>query len=415
MVNPRRSESKSEARSGTVKRGVPKSGEAPATRNRASYVSQTDVPARTLEEALRVPQAIAAQYARKPTPPLRVASAMGVQPNTGNFRMLTGAAIAYGLTKGGAQAPQIEIEPLGMRIVRPTKEGDDQLARREALLRPRVISEFLRQYDGSPVPRRDIAINVLGDMGVPDDRAEQVFDLIVESARSVGFIHAIKDKEYVDLQGTPAPAVDDTDKADDDSEGDAGSHIPEEDAEALAPAVSPAITHPPASGLGGARPLPQGAALDAAAKRVYVTHGKNRDFVEPIKKLIGFGKLEPVVSVERQSVSKPVPDKVMQDMRGCGAAIIHVDKEAVLHDGDGTEHVQVNPNVLIEIGAAMALFGRRFILLVREGVQLPSNLQGLYEVRYRGELLDADVTIRLLEAINDIQNNPIPNRYVTDA
>ena len=39
--------------------------------------------------------------------------------------------------------------------------------------------------------------------------------------------------------------------------------------------------------------------------------------------------------------------------------------------------------------------------MVREGVQLPSNLQGLYEVRYRGESLDADVTIRLLEAIND--------------
>jgi len=123
--------------------------------------------------------------------------------------------------------------------------------------------------------------------------------------------------------------------------------------------------------------------LDAASKRVYVTHGKNRDFIEPIKKLIGFGKLQPVLSVERQSVSKPVPEKVMQEMRSCGSAIIHVDKENVLHDSDGKEVIQINPNVLIEIGAAMALFGRRFILLVREGVQLPSNLQGLYEVRYR--------------------------------
>jgi len=107
-------------------------------RGRASYVSQTDVPARTLEEALRVPRAISEHYARRPTSPLRVASAMGVQPNTGNFWMLTGSAIAYGLTKGGAQAPQIEIEPLGMRIVRPKKEGEDLAARREALLRPRV-------------------------------------------------------------------------------------------------------------------------------------------------------------------------------------------------------------------------------------------------------------------------------------
>ena len=335
-------------------------------RGRASYVSQTDVPARTLEEALRVPRAISEHYARRPTSPLRVASAMGVQPNTGNFRMLTGSAIAYGLTKGGAQAPQIEIEPLGMRIVRPKKEGEDLAARREALLRPRVVGEFLRQYDGSPIPRRDIAINVLGDMGVPDDRAEQVFDLIVESAKSVGFIHAINDKEHVDLQGVSpaiAPIKRDTseqsaqdEEYDDDTakheaiEGDSERHAP--------PGKSGRDEVLEPSG-------PSAAALDAASKRVYVTHGKNRDFIEPIKKLIGFGKLQPVLSVERQSVSKPVPEKVMQEMRSCGSAIIHVDKENVLHDSDGKEVIQINPNVLIEIGAAIALFGGSFSWLGR--------------------------------------------------
>ena len=80
-------------------------------------------------------------------------------------------------------------------------------------------------------------------------------------------------------------------------------------------------------------------------------------------------------------------------------------------DKDANELTLVNENVLIEIGAAMALYGRRFILLVREGVKLPSNLQGLYEVRYTSETLDGDATIRLLEAINDIKNNPSPDRY----
>jgi predicted nucleotide-binding protein len=56
----------------------------------------------------------------------------------------------------------------------------------------------------------------------------------------------------------------------------------------------------------------------------------------------------------------------------------------------------------------MALYGRRFILLVKEGVRLPSNLQGLYEVRYEGEELDGNATIKLLEAINDIKNNALP-------
>ena len=56
----------------------------------------------------------------------------------------------------------------------------------------------------------------------------------------------------------------------------------------------------------------------------------------------------------------------------------------------------------------MALYGRRFILLVKEGVKLPSNLQGLYEVRYQGDALDGGTTIKLMKAINEMKNTPMP-------
>jgi predicted nucleotide-binding protein len=160
---------------------------------------------------------------------------------------------------------------------------------------------------------------------------------------------------------------------------------------------------------------PKGAQLTAAIaddqrrRRVFITHGKNRDLVDPIRKLLEYGELESVISVERTSVSKPVPEKVLDDMRSSGAAIIHVDAERTITDKDGNEHLILNPNVLIEIGAAMAFYGRRFILLVREGVKLPSNLQGLFEVRYSGETLDAVSTIKLLEAIKDIKNYALPS------
>jgi predicted nucleotide-binding protein len=123
---------------------------------------------------------------------------------------------------------------------------------------------------------------------------------------------------------------------------------------------------------------------------------------------LSFGELEAVVSVERQSVSQPVPDKVLGDMRRCSAAIIHVDAEQKLLRQDGSVEVVLNPNVLIEVGAAMALYDRRFILLVKEGVRLPSNLQGLYVVTYAGDAMDGDTTIRLLKAIQDIKNHPPP-------
>src|SRR5437870_8621731 len=114
---------------------------------------------------------------------------MKVTPTTGPFKMITGAAIAYGLTTGGGQSAQIELTPLCLRIFKPKVEGDDLIAKREAFLKPRVIGQFLRQYDGGAVPKADIAENVLsGDMGVPEQRAEAVFNMILDGAKPLGLI-----------------------------------------------------------------------------------------------------------------------------------------------------------------------------------------------------------------------------------
>jgi len=369
--------------------------DASAKSGKRSYLAQTDVPGHSLEQAIRVPAAIAENYAGGPVTPLQLASALDMTPTSGPFRSLCGAAIAYGLTEGGSNAQQISLTALGRRIVKPLEEGDDLAAKREALLKPRVSGEFLEKYNGSPLPRDDIAMNVLESMGVPADKCEIVYGQVTEGADSVGLLRVIKSKRYVDLAGVAATedAVshdDDTDEPTDDTGAE------------------------PLQGMTPEVPTPAAASVVAqpdASRRVFITHGKNKDFIEPLKKLLGFGELVPVVSVEKQSVSKPVPDKVLDDMRSCGAAIIHVAEEMKLLDQAGNEHTMINSNVLIEIGAAMALFGRRFILLVKEGTELPSNLQGLYEVRYTGATLDGDATIKLLEAINDIKNNPMPNRY----
>ena len=369
--------------------------------SKRTYLSQADVPGCTLEDALRVPRAIAENYAAKPTSPLNAAAALDMQPNAGRFRLLCGAAMAYGLTSGGPQAPEIAITPLGMRAVRPTQEGDDVAALREALTRPRVIGEFLQRYNNASLPRPDIATNVLLEMGVPKERTQEVLEFILQGAAEAGLLREIKGKQYVDLAGVSSP-----DKADEDPQKDdesassralARARAEEDEGQELALNRQASLHRQPEH--------------PTQNRRVFITHGKNKSLIEPIKKLLGFGELEPVVSVEKTSISQPVPDKVMNDMRSCSSAIIHVDAEQTLIDREAKEQVVLNPNVLIEIGAAMALYGRRFILLVRDGVKLPTNLQGLFEVRYSGESLDGDATIKLLEAINDIKNHPMPERY----
>ena len=134
---------------------------------------------------------------------------------------------------------------------------------------------------------------------------------------------------------------------------------------------------------------------------MFITHGKNEKIVAQLKEIVTFGKFTPVVAEEHETTSKPVPDKVMDDMRSCFAGIIHVAGEQTFIDQASQTQHMINENVLIEIGAAMALYGRNFILLVERGVQLPSNLQGLYECRYEGEKLDGEATMKLLKAFNE--------------
>jgi hypothetical protein len=305
------------------------------------YVSQSDVPIYGIEEALKIPRAIQENYGGKPVTPIQLARALDLLPTSGSFRMLCGASIAYGLTDGGYNAVEIKLLPLGARIVKPLAEGDDLAAKREALLAPRIIGEFLHKYDGAPIPRDDIGANVLSDLGVPSNRASDVFTLIVESADSLGLISEIKGKKYVDLKGSGA----------------------EQSLEALVDENNTTGQVKPPDGA-HEEPLPATTTKSQVPtgidefrrRRVFITHGKDKSFVEPIKKLLQFGELEAIVAAERTSVSQPVPDKVMNDMRSCGAAIIHVEAEEKFTDKDGVEHNVLNPNVLIEIGGAMALY-----------------------------------------------------------
>ena len=364
--------------------------QAPKNEKQRKYLSQADVPLYSLERALKIPQAIVDNYGKGPAKPLEVAKALNVAPTNAYFKMQAGASIAYGLAEGGWNAAQIALTPLALKILKPKSENEPLEGKREALLKPRVIREFLTRYNDAAVPREDIAHNVLEDSKVPRDRAAEVLRLIMEAAEAVGFITEIKGKKYVNLQGVnPSAATEGANQGE--TEGGEAAELEE-------PVV--VLDLPP---------IPVTPPSDARLTKVFISHGKNQAFIAPIRELLKFGQLEAVVSVEKSTASQPVTQKVMNDMRSCGAAIIHVDGERKLMDLESKEVVALNENVLIEIGAAMALYGERFILLVKDGVKLPSNLHGMYEVRSAAEKLDGNETIRLMNSINDMKTKPLPS------
>jgi predicted nucleotide-binding protein len=362
---------------------------------------KSDFPKHTLVEALRVASALENRNGGQPLPPTETAIAMDMSPGSSEFRVLLSSSIKYGLTSGSYNSERVALEETGRNIVEPRSEEDAKAAQLTAALNPPTFRSIYNYFKGKKLPEAGFFANtVIREFQIPREHAEKCVSVFVKNMENVGLIRVASTGKWLSTEATIAGGTDgavvesraivpDDDTHDDDTES--------------------GVIAADANGSSSSATAPKPAADDQKRlSRVFITHGKNRAFVAPIRDLLTFGQLEAVVSVDRETVSQPVPDKVMNDMRTCGAAIIHVEDEQTLLDSAAQEHAVLNPNVLIEIGAAMALYGRRFILLVKEGVRLPSNLQGLYYVTFKGDALDGDATIKLLKAINELKTHPLP-------
>jgi len=355
------------------------------------YFRQSDFPRVTLQQAQKLATALVDNFASDSASPPDVALAIGSSPTSSVWKYLTGASIAYGLTDGGVNAGLMKLTPLGKRLVAPEEEGEDVVARREAILKPRILREFFEKYRRAKLPNETIAINVLRSLGLPADRAKTAFEIIKANGVYAGIIREGPTGPFVNLDSPsiPTPA--------------ATSELPEPESEQSD--TSPAAAHrsPPTSSPAIHLTAQPQQPVDPKGNRVFITHGKQRAIVGQIKELLTFGNFEPIVSVEREATAIPVPEKVFEDMRSCSAGVLHVGSEGKYLDRDGNEHVKINDNVLIEIGAAMALYGKRVILLVERDVVLPSNLQGLYRCEFEGDKLDYESTMKLLKTFSQFR------------
>ena len=366
-------------------------GVAPAVSSRVK-VSQKDFPNLPLENALRIAQAIWDHYAGKGAAPHDVAMAIGMAPTSGSWRNLCGTSIAYGLTEGGYNSKEIILTDLGRRIVSPTEEGDDANAMAEAMMQPRIIKEFYEKYDKAKFPADNIAGNVLISMGLPKERADKSVSILKQNGTFVGIIKQTKTGPFIAIDSPVVlNRVHEQDEVDHVvSEGQVSQTREEAFAKKIAGKSDVSLSQKE---------------VKTQNNRVFVSHGKNKQMVTQLKEILTFGNFEPIVSVERETTSIPVPEKVFEDMRSCAAAIINVAGEADLLDTEGNRRILINQNVLIEIGAAIALYGKNFVLLVQKGLELPSNLQGLYRCEYMGEKLDYEATMKLLKVFNEMRKN----------
>lgn len=325
-------------------------------------ISQSDVPIYGLDEALKIPRALIDNYGGHPATPLQVASALNLSPNSGGFRNLCGSAIAYGLTSGGYNVKEISVEPLAKRILAPLEEGDDLAAKREAALKPRILGDFIHKYENSPLPRRDIALNVLVGMGVPRDRADSIYNMILDTAGAVELIKEIKGKQYIDLSGVHV-----------------ASKLAEEEYLEEVPEVKE---------LPSALIPEQKEAKKELGQGILIAHGKNKKPLDQLKRILDQFKIPYKVAIDEPNLGRPIGAKVKEIMKSCNCAILIFTADEELFDKEGKSIWRPSENVVYELGASSYLYENRIVILKEEGVEFPSNFSDLGYISFTKDQLE---------------------------
>ena len=337
-----------------------------------------------LETALAVPRAIAERNAGKPLDRLLVADAVGRKPSSSDFRALLSASFNYGLTLGTQKANEISLTDLGQRIAMPTNAADKAKALIEAACKPELLGRIYKHFDRSKLPDGEFFKNQLVRIfEVPAEYAEEVAGLVQRNASYAGLFLEASGSKYIRVDGKGQSS--DCDDSSNDQNDHSGISAEGDNVDAL-DVSGDAINSTPAHVKEASPP---------AKLRVFISHGRDMEIVDQVKTMLDLADFEAEVAVEQESTAIPVPQKVLEAMRRCDAAIICVTSD----NGESDEAAMLNENVLIEIGAAFVLYDKQVVLVWEKGLPVPSNLQGLYRCEVDSGQLSWSSGMKLMATI----------------
>lgn len=154
-------------------------------RTRAASVPRS-YPRRTLEEALRIPNALKDKNGGQAWAPDQVASAVGMGMS-GAYFYLTSASRDFGLTEGTRDATSISLTELGRKAVYPGAPQDRVDALLEAFFKIEIFKKVVEYYNGSKLPDEPYRSNTLTTtFGLDESIVEEFVGLFEKNARFVG-------------------------------------------------------------------------------------------------------------------------------------------------------------------------------------------------------------------------------------
>jgi len=141
----------------------------------------------TLENALRVPQALKLKNAGNPWPPDEIAKVLDVGAKTGTFYYVTAGARDYSLTEGTSKTDKVSLTALGKQVVFAPSPDAELAAKRQAFLSVESFRKVLEYYKGDNLPEKQYLANTLtNEFGLHPDVHDEFVDVFKKNCRYVG-------------------------------------------------------------------------------------------------------------------------------------------------------------------------------------------------------------------------------------
>lgn len=144
-------------------------------------------PKNTLEDAIRITQAIEEKYAGNPMPAKQLAAAVGFNlPTDWRFQNQLRSANLYGLVIGTGASATISLTDLGQDIVAPSSPTQRAKALLKAFLNVKDFEAVHSFYHGKRIPDDEFFLNTLTrEFSIPRDRVETFSKIFLDNMRYV--------------------------------------------------------------------------------------------------------------------------------------------------------------------------------------------------------------------------------------
>jgi hypothetical protein len=168
-------------------------------RARRKTRTERKFPARTFEDALKIPEAIQKYAAGQKVRRLTLFEKLNQEPDSAESRQLVTASGQYGLTKGGYHAEFLEVTPEGNEATSDAVSPAKKLrARFDLAIKKHAPFDFLYQkLSGNRMPAKEVLADYLSEAKVDQDEKAECIDTFILNLKFLGLLRTIGGSERV--------------------------------------------------------------------------------------------------------------------------------------------------------------------------------------------------------------------------